>query len=80
MVSDYFLNQLLILAFILQKLTYPEPVFSTGVGEVYDQLKWFIVEWFQRQQYMINKKLSIDLPNPAKKHHLSCQFKYIQLI
>ena len=33
--------------------THPKPVLSTDVCEVYDQFKWFVVERFECQQYMV---------------------------
>lgn len=44
--------------------THSKAIVSTGVSEVNDQLKWFVIEWLECEQHMVYQQVSIDLSNP----------------
>ena len=50
----------------MNRTAHPEPVFRARVREVNDEFKGLVVEGFERQQYMIDQQVSIDLSHPAQ--------------
>ena len=44
-------------------LSYPKPVISAGVCEVYDELEGFVVVWFQGKQHVVDEEVAVDFPN-----------------
>lgn len=45
---------------------YPESVVSTGMGEVNDQFKRFMVEWLQCEENVVDEKVTVYVKNPSK--------------
>ena len=49
--------------------TCPESVVRARVGEVQDNLEWFVVEGLQCQQHVINQQISVHFSDPGKQHN-----------
>ena len=51
---------------------YPESILSTSMGKIYNQFKRFVVVRLQRQQYMVDQQVSIDLPHSERQSQAGC--------
>ena len=47
------------------RATYPEPVVSAGVSEVYDELEGFVVEGLEGEEHVVDEEVTVDLPHPG---------------
>ena len=45
--------------------TYPEPVVSAGVREVYDELEGFVVEGLEGEEDVVDEEVAVDLSHPG---------------
>ena len=44
-----------------------KPVIRTSMGEIHDQLEWFVTKWFQSQNDVVNQEISVGLTNFVPK-------------